>query len=91
MCNLETEGTKYGCGHYVITKKVAKHDCGSPYCTHSAAHNPHCRNCTHDHFLGPDKSEKITFSTSEFCNICDEYWKPKQKLQQAQQKQKQRR
>ncbi|THH18755.1 hypothetical protein EW146_g2294 [Bondarzewia mesenterica] len=37
MCNLETEGTKYGCGHYVITKKLRKIDCNNRYCIWSSS------------------------------------------------------
>ncbi|KAG9316354.1 hypothetical protein JVU11DRAFT_2387 [Chiua virens] len=73
MCNLETEGTKYGCGHYIATRKVRKIDCGSPYCVHS---NRHPRNCSDSHcerYLGPDSKETITLTTPEYCPSC-KYW-----------------
>ncbi|CAL1707540.1 unnamed protein product [Somion occarium] len=75
MCNLHTEGTKYGCGHYVITRKVSKIDCNNPYCALSRAHRNPCHGCMHDHYYGPDASETITARTSEFCDECHAYWK----------------
>lgn len=60
MCQLHTEGTQYGCGHYVIvrpphsrqttahaqqTNKYDKRDCASRYCIFSAAHPPNCPSC----------------------------------------------
>ncbi|VDB95103.1 unnamed protein product [Peniophora sp. CBMAI 1063] len=73
MCNLDTEGTQHGCGHYVITKKLRKNDCGSRWCAASVAHPKDCRNCQCDKFLGPDASETITCRTDEYCSTCH-YW-----------------
>ncbi|KAL4244007.1 hypothetical protein ABKN59_010677 [Abortiporus biennis] len=74
MCNLETEGTKYACGHYVITKKLRKVDCYSPYCIHSARHKNPCPDCSHhEKFLGPDLKETVTCVSKEFCDQC-QYW-----------------
>ncbi|KAF9244908.1 hypothetical protein BU15DRAFT_85753 [Melanogaster broomeanus] len=69
MCNLETEGTKYGCG----TRKVKKIDCGSPYCVHSARHPRNCADCHCELYLGPDAKETITFTTPDYCASC-QYW-----------------
>ncbi|EGN99769.1 hypothetical protein SERLA73DRAFT_179966 [Serpula lacrymans var. lacrymans S7.3] len=73
MCNLETEGTKYGCGHYKVTKKVRKLDCMSPYCIHSSRHPSYCPDCHCDRFFGPDAKETITLTTKEYCTSC-QYW-----------------
>ncbi|KAI6026258.1 hypothetical protein PISMIDRAFT_674380 [Pisolithus microcarpus 441] len=73
MCNLETEGTKYGCGHYQVTRKVRKIDCNSPYCTHSIRHSPNCLDCHCERYLGPDLKETITFTTTNYCASC-QYW-----------------
>ncbi|KAH9978758.1 hypothetical protein BGW80DRAFT_1280760 [Lactifluus volemus] len=73
MCNLETEGTKHGCGHYVITKKLRKIDCGNRYCVWSIDHPKLCHPCYCDKFFGPDAKETVTASTPEYCSDCD-YW-----------------
>jgi len=76
MCNLETEGTKYGCGHYKVTKKVAKIDCKNQWCTHSVYHLPNCANCEEgrcERFFGPDAKETITLEVPDYCNHC-QYW-----------------
>ncbi|KAI9442234.1 hypothetical protein H4582DRAFT_1927259 [Lactarius indigo] len=76
MCNLETEGTKYGCGHYVITKKLRKIDCGNRYCVWSIAHPQPasvCQPCICEKFFGPDAKETVTASTPEYCSDCH-YW-----------------
>ncbi|KAF8844690.1 hypothetical protein BDN67DRAFT_671923 [Paxillus ammoniavirescens] len=73
MCNLETEGTKYGCGHYKPTRKVKQIDCGSPYCVHSVHHPRSCMDCHCERYLGPDLKETITYRTAEYCASC-QYW-----------------
>ncbi|KAI0930317.1 hypothetical protein AcV5_007067 [Taiwanofungus camphoratus] len=52
MCNLITEGTKYGCGHYIIERKTGKIDCNNPYCTFSVRHRNPCVNCTCERVRG---------------------------------------
>ncbi|KAF8658250.1 hypothetical protein AX16_002026 [Volvariella volvacea WC 439] len=74
MCNLDTEGTKHGCGHYIITKKLVKIDCNDPFCIHSSAHPdpcPHCPSC--NRYLGPDRTETVTRTTKDYCTTC-QYW-----------------
>ncbi|KAJ3971775.1 hypothetical protein EV361DRAFT_909154 [Lentinula raphanica] len=39
---LFSEGTKYGCGHYVATKTVNIIDCMRSTCTKSSRHPPYC-------------------------------------------------
>ncbi|KAF8893318.1 hypothetical protein BD779DRAFT_1505581 [Infundibulicybe gibba] len=74
MCNLETEGTKHGCGHYVITKKVGKRDCRSQFCVHSICHAPECPHCPScERYLGPDVAETVTRTTPDYCPECA-YW-----------------
>ncbi|KAF9793057.1 hypothetical protein BJ322DRAFT_98965 [Thelephora terrestris] len=70
MCNLETEGTKFGCGHYQITRQLRKIDCGNRYCRHSIKHPQICPGCACQIFLGPDKSETITSIDHGHCNQC---------------------
>ncbi|KAH7913153.1 hypothetical protein BJ138DRAFT_1134265 [Hygrophoropsis aurantiaca] len=69
MCNLETEGTKHGCG----TRKLRKIDCGSMYCIHSSHHSRNCMDCHCERYFGPDAKEIITFTTTEYCPSC-QYW-----------------
>ncbi|PPQ98632.1 hypothetical protein CVT24_003965 [Panaeolus cyanescens] len=74
MCRLHTEGTKHGCGHYIITRKLLQEDCMNRFCIFSQAHQsdcPHCPQCRR--YYDPDASEKITLKTSDFCREC-EYW-----------------
>ncbi|TFL04518.1 hypothetical protein BDV98DRAFT_319951 [Pterulicium gracile] len=74
MCNLDTEGTKFGCGHYVTTRKVNKRDCRDRYCTHSSRHTQPC-DCSHcERYLGPDCSETITHTTTDLCKNCVGYY-----------------
>jgi len=73
MCNLDTEGTKHGCGHYVITNKLRKYDCNNQFCALSVKHNPDCQDCQCDKFMGPDRSEKVTATTPNYCGLC-QYW-----------------
>ncbi|KIM91829.1 hypothetical protein PILCRDRAFT_57401, partial [Piloderma croceum F 1598] len=68
-----SEGTKHGCGHYRVTKKLRKHDCGSRVCALSTAHNPNCPDCPCDKFYGPDIKETVTVVTPSYCPHC-EYW-----------------
>ncbi|KAH9061259.1 hypothetical protein EDB87DRAFT_1560406, partial [Lactarius vividus] len=71
-----SEGTKYGCGHYVITKKLRKIDCGNRYCVWSIAHPQPasaCQPCYCEKFFGPDAKETVTASTPEYCSDCH-YW-----------------
>ncbi|KIM69219.1 hypothetical protein SCLCIDRAFT_104098, partial [Scleroderma citrinum Foug A] len=70
---LSSEGTKYGCGHYRVTRKVRKIDCNSPYCTHSVRHPPSCLDCHCERYLGPDRKETITLTTPDYCSFC-QYW-----------------
>lgn len=42
---MNREGTHHACGHYVVTRKVQKHDCNSKYCMQSRLHPPNCRAC----------------------------------------------
>ncbi|KAJ4002053.1 hypothetical protein F5050DRAFT_1719408, partial [Lentinula boryana] len=73
MCNLETEGIKYGCGHYVAMKTVNKIDCMRSTCTKSVRHPPYCHSSECSLYYGPARSETITQRTTEFCEHCD-YW-----------------
>ncbi|KAJ3775026.1 hypothetical protein FB446DRAFT_685080 [Lentinula raphanica] len=73
MCNLETEGTKYGCGHYVATKTVNIIDCMRSTCTKSSRHPPYCHSSDCSIYYGPARTETITQRTTEFCQHCD-YW-----------------
>ncbi|OAX42261.1 hypothetical protein K503DRAFT_710915 [Rhizopogon vinicolor AM-OR11-026] len=73
MCNLETEGTKYGCGHYKVTRKIRKLDCHSQYCIHSMYHPHNCPDCHCEQYFGPDARETITLRTPKYCASC-EYW-----------------
>ncbi|KAF4563300.1 hypothetical protein EYR40_006982 [Pleurotus pulmonarius] len=74
MCNYETEGTKYGCGHYKVTRKLTKRDCGNRYCKFSSRHAkpcPHCPTC--EQYLGPDFKENVVEVRQEYCTTCH-YW-----------------
>ncbi|GLB37049.1 hypothetical protein LshimejAT787_0401000 [Lyophyllum shimeji] len=74
MCQLSTEGTHYGCGHYVVTRTVAKRDCGTKYCMNSRLHMENCPHCPHClRYYGPDYEQKITLETKTYCSDC-EYW-----------------
>ncbi|EJD02949.1 uncharacterized protein FOMMEDRAFT_20143 [Fomitiporia mediterranea MF3/22] len=74
MCNLITEGTKFGCGHYVITRKVSKIDCGNKRCVHSAMHRRPCPDCYCEKFMGPDREERVTLTIGDkYCDHCS-YW-----------------
>ncbi|KDQ53482.1 hypothetical protein JAAARDRAFT_425687 [Jaapia argillacea MUCL 33604] len=73
MCNLETEGTKYGCGHYVVTRKVRKIDCRSQYCINSVKHSNPCPGCQCERYFGPDAKETVTAVSKEYCDQCH-YW-----------------
>ncbi|TFK26464.1 hypothetical protein FA15DRAFT_679546 [Coprinopsis marcescibilis] len=92
MCSLKTEGTKHGCGHYIITRKVEQRDCNSPYCIHSRLHaQPNCPHCPHcRRFLEPDHEEIITQQTNIFCKSC-EYWFNEGRVRQQAQASAQRR
>ncbi|KZT26736.1 hypothetical protein NEOLEDRAFT_1062416, partial [Neolentinus lepideus HHB14362 ss-1] len=68
-----SEGTKYGCGHYVVTRKVRKLDCGNQYCIHSIRHPNPCPNCQCDRYYGPDAKETVTKTTTDYCSECH-YW-----------------
>ncbi|EIM81248.1 uncharacterized protein STEHIDRAFT_66971 [Stereum hirsutum FP-91666 SS1] len=68
-----SEGTKYGCGHYVITKKLRKIDCNNSHCSYSRRHPSNCSPCQCEKFLGPDAAETITARTEEYCSECH-YW-----------------
>ncbi|KAF9460700.1 hypothetical protein BDZ94DRAFT_878651 [Collybia nuda] len=74
MCQLDTEGTHYACGHYVITRKLEKHDCNNKYCTQSKLHPPDCRSCPNcARYVGPDLKETTTCESRSWCPQCD-YW-----------------
>ncbi|KAH8119418.1 hypothetical protein DFH11DRAFT_1564915 [Phellopilus nigrolimitatus] len=74
MCNYITEGTKFGCGHYIITRKVSKIDCGSKRCVHSALHKRPCPDCCCEKFMGPDREERVTLTVPDkYCDHCA-YW-----------------
>ncbi|KAF9566760.1 hypothetical protein CPC08DRAFT_82584 [Agrocybe pediades] len=70
-----SEGTMYGCGHYIITRKVAKEDCQNRWCVNSVKHPQNgcgaCPNCKR--YYDPDASETITGRSTEYCHEC-EYW-----------------
>ncbi|KAI0930316.1 hypothetical protein AcW1_009044 [Taiwanofungus camphoratus] len=74
MCNLITEGTKYGCGHYIIERKTGKIDCNNPYCTFSVRHRNPCVNCTCERFYGPDAKETVLAVRPEFCPECKPWY-----------------
>ncbi|KAG7098556.1 hypothetical protein E1B28_000490 [Marasmius oreades] len=80
MCNLETEGTKYGCGHYVKTRDVRKLDCGRSTCTLSARHPVNCKSPECNLYYGPDRKETITYTTEEYCPPCHYWFKTKRGL-----------
>ncbi|KAF9654003.1 hypothetical protein BDM02DRAFT_3125415 [Thelephora ganbajun] len=67
---LYSEGTKFGCGHYQITRQLRKIDCGNRYCCHSMKHPQTCPGCACQIFLGPDKSETVTAVNQGYCNQC---------------------
>ncbi|KAG2059024.1 hypothetical protein BDR06DRAFT_949650 [Suillus hirtellus] len=73
MCNLETEGTKFGCGHYKVTRKLKKIDCYNQYCIHSVYHPRNCPDCHCERYFGPDARETITHRTADYCVSC-QYW-----------------
>ncbi|KDR75889.1 hypothetical protein GALMADRAFT_512444 [Galerina marginata CBS 339.88] len=74
MCRLHTEGTQHGCGHYIITRKVAKEDCRSKYCINSDRHPDNCPSCPNcKRYFEPDATETITKKTPDYCPEC-EYW-----------------
>ncbi|KAJ6469249.1 hypothetical protein C8R45DRAFT_1016476 [Mycena sanguinolenta] len=71
MCQLDTSGIVYACGHYVVTSEDYKHDCGSRYCTKSDSHPRECRSPYCQFHYGPDKNQNATVST-EYCKPCKE-------------------
>ncbi|KAK7472579.1 hypothetical protein VKT23_000692 [Stygiomarasmius scandens] len=73
MCNLESEGVKYGCGHYVKVRDVNKIDCMRSNCTLSVTHPRTCRSSSCAIYYGPDRSETIIRTTEEYCSHC-EFW-----------------
>ncbi|ESK97181.1 hypothetical protein Moror_6264 [Moniliophthora roreri MCA 2997] len=76
MCRNDSEGIKYGCGHYVKTRDVRKIDCGRPDCTLSSRHPRHCNSPDCAIYYGPDRTETITHTTEQYCQHCDEWYKP---------------
>ncbi|KLO14298.1 hypothetical protein SCHPADRAFT_889422 [Schizopora paradoxa] len=73
-----SEGTKFGCGHYLITRKVKKIDCMSRTCTHSSRHIVPCRDCNCEKFVGPDREERITKTLPEdYCDHCEKWYRRK--------------
>ncbi|KAH9940507.1 uncharacterized protein BXZ73DRAFT_98934 [Epithele typhae] len=74
MCNLDTEGAKYDCGHYIITRKLRKIDCESPYCYNSRRHPNPCPGCSCDRYFGPDASEKVIAVYRGYCPECAPYY-----------------
>ncbi|KAE9411476.1 hypothetical protein BT96DRAFT_912038 [Gymnopus androsaceus JB14] len=74
MCNLETEGIKYGCGHYVPVRVVRKIDCMRPTCTKSSRHPPHCNSSHCDLYFGPARKETIIQRTDAFCPDDSKYY-----------------
>ncbi|EIW63113.1 uncharacterized protein TRAVEDRAFT_43419 [Trametes versicolor FP-101664 SS1] len=78
MCCLDTEGTRYFCGHYIITKKLRKHDCQSPWCWNSIRHRcPPNSGCSCDRYFGPDANETVTEVSPDFCPECAPHFGPK--------------
>ncbi|EIN11819.1 hypothetical protein PUNSTDRAFT_131973 [Punctularia strigosozonata HHB-11173 SS5] len=75
MCVFETEGIKWGCGHYQVTNKTAKIDCYNRYCSHSRSHPPDCTGsrCACDKFYGPDAKEVVIAKNPDYCSSCH-YW-----------------
>ncbi|KAH8827978.1 hypothetical protein DL96DRAFT_1130824 [Flagelloscypha sp. PMI_526] len=79
MCNYDTEGNKYGCGHYIITKKLRLNDCGNPLCKFSSRHTTppdecaSCREARCKQYPGPDSSERVLLTKTELCSPCA-YW-----------------
>lgn len=44
VCN--SEGTQHGCGHYIVTRKLSKEDCGNQFCMNSDMHpQGRCNGC----------------------------------------------
>ncbi|KAF9071758.1 hypothetical protein BDP27DRAFT_501983 [Rhodocollybia butyracea] len=70
MCNLETEGIKYGCGHYIATRTLFKVDCMRSTCTKSVRHSPSCRSADCSIYYGPARSESIIQRSNHFCPHC---------------------
>ncbi|KAJ7647320.1 hypothetical protein FB45DRAFT_195521 [Roridomyces roridus] len=68
MCQYDTSGIEYACGHYIVTSLDRKHDCGSPYCEKSSRHPPNC-NSFHCNYMGPDRNQKSSISTA-YCDTC---------------------
>ncbi|KAF9029006.1 hypothetical protein BDZ89DRAFT_1014649 [Hymenopellis radicata] len=80
MCNLETAGVKYGCGHYLKTQDLAKIDCGSSRCTKSQNHPTNSRNhnCEASQcrlYYGPDRKETIVKTVTDYCSQCNDYYR----------------
>ncbi|KAF9531653.1 hypothetical protein CPB83DRAFT_79529 [Crepidotus variabilis] len=76
MCRLHTEGIEHGCGHYIITRKVAKDDCRNKFCMNSETHPPgRCNSCGENckRYFDPDASQHVTNRTGDYCVQCM-YW-----------------
>ncbi|KAF8217478.1 hypothetical protein K438DRAFT_1795075 [Mycena galopus ATCC 62051] len=71
MCQYDTSGVQYACGHYLVTSLDRKHDCGSRYCTKSSKHPRECRSFDCKQYYGPDLTQRTTIS-SAYCNTCQE-------------------
>ncbi|KAJ7188247.1 hypothetical protein C8R46DRAFT_1205429 [Mycena filopes] len=66
MCQYDTTGVQYACGHYQVTSLDRKHDCGSRYCTKSAQHPRECRSFDCIQHYGPDLNQHTSLS-SAYC------------------------
>ncbi|KAF7321303.1 hypothetical protein MKEN_00650500 [Mycena kentingensis (nom. inval.)] len=72
MCQWDTTGVEYACGHYIITSYDRKNDCGSPYCTKSERHSRSCRSLACIQHYGPDRTQTTARVSDNFCTHCQE-------------------
>ncbi|ESK87134.1 hypothetical protein Moror_11874 [Moniliophthora roreri MCA 2997] len=78
MCQHDSEGIQYGCGHYVKTRNVGKVDCSSRDCALSSSHPSYCQSEHCNTLYGPDRSETITRFTAKWCTSCEQSYNPNQ-------------
>ncbi|KAJ7703180.1 hypothetical protein B0H17DRAFT_1194397 [Mycena rosella] len=71
MCQYDTTGVQYACGHYQVTSLDRKHDCGSKYCVKSRNHPRECRSFSCIQHYGPDLTQTTSISTA-YCAPCQQ-------------------
>ncbi|KAL0576657.1 hypothetical protein V5O48_005317 [Marasmius crinis-equi] len=70
MCNYESEGNRFGCGHYVKTRNTNKIDCMRPDCALSVRHPRGCSSPQCNQHYGPDRAERILAQFEQWCQSC---------------------